>query len=80
MLREVETLDGTGRLSPASAAAFPGLGDSVEYEINRLTWSVLDGSASPSDRNRLADLVRSQHASRPKAGKLTPCTPQILRR
>jgi hypothetical protein len=68
MLREVETLDGTGRLSAASASGTAGRGESVEYEINRLTWSVLDGSASPSDRNRLADLVRSQHASRPKAG------------
>ena len=68
MLREVEALNGTGRMAAASAIDFAGLGDSVEYEINRLTWSVLDGSASPSDRNRLADLVRSQHASRPKAG------------
>jgi hypothetical protein len=67
MLREVETLDGTGRIAAASAVAFPARGDSVEYEINRLTWSVLDGSASPSDRSRLADLVRLQHATRPKA-------------
>ena len=68
MLREVETLDGTGRISAASTNAFAGSCESVESEINRLTWAVLDGSASPTDRNRLADLVRLQHALRPKSG------------
>jgi hypothetical protein len=43
-----------------------GSTDSIEREINRLTWLVLDGSATPSDRRRLADLVRSQHAVRPR--------------
>lgn len=67
MLREVETLDGTGRVAAASTNAFAGSRDSVEFEIARLTWAVLDGSASPLDRSRLADLVRLQHALRPKA-------------
>jgi hypothetical protein len=65
MIREVETLEGTGFSAAAIAGYRPG--ESVEREINRLTWSVLDGSASPNDRNRLADLVRTQHALRPKA-------------
>ncbi|HYO26543.1 MAG TPA: hypothetical protein VEQ85_16500 [Lacipirellulaceae bacterium] len=64
MTREFETLEPIGlRSSLATVAA--GSAEAVEFEINRLTWSVLDGSASPSDRTRLADLVRSQHASRP---------------
>jgi hypothetical protein len=62
MIREVETLGGAGLRGPA-------LGDSpafetIEAEINRLTWSVLDGSASGSDRTRLTELVRSQHLLR----------------
>jgi hypothetical protein len=38
--------------------------ESAEQEITRLTWSVLDGSASLSDRQRLATLVNAQHAVR----------------
>ena len=38
--------------------------ESAEQEITRLTWSVLDGSASLSDRQRLAALVNAQHAVR----------------
>jgi hypothetical protein len=38
--------------------------ETAEQEITRLTWSVLDGSASLSDRQRLAALVNSQHAVR----------------
>jgi hypothetical protein len=37
---------------------------SAEQEITRLTWSVLDGSASLNDRQRLAELVNAQHAVR----------------
>lgn len=67
MIREVETLEAAGlHSSMASAMASPSA-EAIEREINRLTWSVLDGSASPSDRSRLADLVRSQHAVRPRA-------------
>ena len=36
----------------------------VEQEITRLTWAVLDGAASLADRERLAELVRSQHRPR----------------
>jgi hypothetical protein len=67
MLREVETLNGTGRVTASSTKPLMGLGVSAEFEINRLTWSVLDGSASLSDRQRLAELVHLQHAARPKA-------------
>jgi hypothetical protein len=38
--------------------------ETAEQEITRLTWSVLDGSASLSDRQRLAELVKAQHAVR----------------
>jgi hypothetical protein len=38
--------------------------ESVERQINELTWSVLDGTASTSDRQRLAELVKSQHSRR----------------
>lgn len=65
MIREVETLDGSMLGVPALAT--PSLPmESVEGEINRLTWLVLDGSASPGDRSRLADLVRAQHSHRPR--------------
>lgn len=36
----------------------------AEREIARLTWAVLDGSASLADRQQLGELVRVQHASR----------------
>jgi len=51
-------------LSPLSAA--PAAED-IEREINQLTWSVLDGSASAGDRQRLAELVKAQHAARRRA-------------
>lgn len=35
-----------------------------EQEIARLTWAVLDGKASASDRMRLAELVSAQHDRR----------------
>lgn len=65
MIREVGTLEASAlRASPAAPASTSA--ETVELEINRLTWSVLDGSASLGDRNRLADLVRLQHAHRPR--------------
>jgi hypothetical protein len=63
MIREVEALDGSGLRGPALAPAGTAC-ESIEAEINRLTWAVLDGSASPSDRGRLTELVRSQHLLR----------------
>ncbi len=39
--------------------------ESVENEINRLTWSVLDGNATAAERRRLAELVAEQHNRRP---------------
>jgi hypothetical protein len=63
MICEVEALDGTGLRGPALVSGNPSV-ESVEAEINRLTWSVLDGSASGSDRSRLMELVRSQHLLR----------------
>jgi hypothetical protein len=38
--------------------------ESVEAEISRLTWAVIDGIATPADRDRLAELVNEQHAYR----------------
>ena len=38
--------------------------ENAEQEITRLTWTVLDGSASLTDRQRLAELVEVQHARR----------------
>jgi hypothetical protein len=38
--------------------------ESMESEISRLTWAVLDGSASEQQRGRLADLVGAQHQRR----------------
>jgi hypothetical protein len=65
MIREVETLDSTSMFPAPLGHPVPNSAESVELEINRLTWSVLDGSATQGDRNRLAELVRSQHAQRP---------------
>ncbi len=42
----------------------PATHETAEQEITRLTWSVLDGSATLSDRQRLATLVNAQHAVR----------------
>ena len=38
--------------------------ESVEAEISRLTWAVIDGIATPEDRERLAELVSFQHEFR----------------
>ncbi len=38
--------------------------ESVEAEISRLTWAVIDGIATPGDRERLAELVSLQHEFR----------------
>ncbi len=71
MISEVNTLEASG-LRPAFPSfvptATPSASENVEGEINRLTWAVLDGSASPTDRNRLSELVRAQHALRRPAG------------
>ncbi len=66
MIREVDTLEAPGGLPPSALPA-PPTAESLEREINRLTWSVLDGSATPGDRHRLAELVRTQHAHRPRS-------------
>ncbi|HEX6962621.1 MAG TPA: hypothetical protein VF175_12185 [Lacipirellula sp.] len=72
MIQEGETFDvGTlrphfspGPLSARAEAAVPVVRETAEQEITRLTWNVLDGSASLSDRQRLAELVKAQHAVR----------------
>jgi hypothetical protein len=74
MIREVDSLVIGMAPSPLGGAAVPVLTpttdsirarvESTEQEIARLTWSVLDGSASLSDRQRLAELVNAQHAVR----------------
>jgi hypothetical protein len=51
----------SAELAPLKAAVE---GESVEHEITRLTWAVLDGCASLHDRQRLAELVNAQHARR----------------
>lgn len=38
--------------------------ESVEAEISRLTWAVIDGIATPADRARLSELVNEQHEFR----------------
>jgi len=65
--------------SCAPSAGPPGAGDdctaravqqaqhapqTIEGEIARLTWSVLDGGATLADRRRLAELVNAQHSQR----------------
>ena len=59
-LRALEFPHGTDAPPPVSAS----LGESVEQEIARLTWTVLDGEATYHERQRLAALVESQHARR----------------
>ena len=57
----------SGEAAPAFTATTPATAhhiESAEQEITRLTWSVLDGSASLADRQRLAALVNAQHAVR----------------
>ena len=38
--------------------------ESLEQEISRLTWAVVDGWASREEREELATLVEMQHAYR----------------
>jgi hypothetical protein len=66
MILEVESMEGSALRGAARAAAPSPPPELVELEINRLTWAVVDGSASLGDRCRLADLVRSQHSLRPR--------------
>ncbi len=69
MIAEVNTLEATGvrpAIGPVAARATPSL-ESIEGEISRLTWAVLDRSASPADHSRLRELVRSQHALRQRS-------------
>jgi hypothetical protein len=51
-------------INPSSPVSLQPAPESVEQEISRLTWTVLDGSASLGDRQRLAELVNEQHARR----------------
>ena len=73
MIREVQPFDMGDVRAPftpgpiaaqAQPEAAPSNPESAEQEIARLTWSVLDGSASLGDRQRLAVLVNAQHAVR----------------
>jgi len=66
MISEVNTLESSGFRPSALAtvAATPQSIDNIEGEIARLTWAVLDGSASTADRSQLAELVRTQHSRR----------------
>ena len=73
MLREAQTFEAGNARSPFAPGTIAVGGqteapavspESAEHEINRLTWAVLDGSASLSDRQRLAMLVNAQHAVR----------------
>ncbi len=75
MIREATSLDMGTLSSPANERfATPVLSatapfsepevETAEHEIARLTWSVLGGSASLFDRQRLAELVNAQHARR----------------
>ncbi|MBL9163587.1 MAG: hypothetical protein JNL18_12710 [Planctomycetaceae bacterium] len=49
--------------SPAPVVA-PADARLIEQEIARLTWAVLDGGATLTDRQRLAELVNAQHQQR----------------
>lgn len=51
-------------LSPQPAPQDVARIETAEQEITRLTWAVLDGSASLADRQRLAELVDTQHSIR----------------
>lgn len=51
---------GTSRRRPLE----PVSTESIENEISRLTWAVLDGRATSEERLRLAALVSSQHERR----------------
>jgi hypothetical protein len=55
-----------GIASPATTTVSdaPLDAETAEQEITRLTWSVLDGSTTLADRQRLAELVKAQHARR----------------
>jgi hypothetical protein len=73
MIQEGETMD-MGTLRPqfrpgplparTEPHLMPAIHETAEQEITRLTWNVLDGSASLTDRQRLAELVKAQHAVR----------------
>jgi hypothetical protein len=52
------------RITPVAPGVPTAEVETAEQEITRLTWSVLDGSAALADRQRLAELVKAQHARR----------------
>lgn len=51
-------------LTPPPAPLDMARVETAEQEIARLTWAVLDRSASLADRQRLAELVDAQHSMR----------------
>ena len=54
-------------LDPKQSALEPQLTPQMaEEEISRLTWAVLDGTATFAQRERLAELVSTQHEIRHK--------------
>ena len=75
MIRKASSLDSSSeavssesmrqmRTDTALSQDVLAVSESRESEISRLTWAVLDGSASEQDRERLADLVGAQHEKR----------------
>ncbi len=56
-----ETILGPGNQDDTVASEFRR---QQEAEITRLTWIVLDGTATQEQRRRLADLVSAQHRER----------------
>lgn len=60
----LSSIPSTGRESIASPLDKITPIESVEAEISRLTWAVIDGIATPADRERLSELVNEQHAFR----------------
>ena len=55
----------SGSLSTSSATS----AESIESEISRLTWAVIDGTATEAQEARLAELVKSQHKRRQASPK-----------
>ena len=53
-----------GQQTPPAAVAPPSEARLIEQEITRLTWAVLDGGATLAERQKLAELVNSQHSQR----------------
>ena len=61
---QVDLIDPAIDRGAAGLDSFSDHDESIENEISKLTWAVLDGCATNEQRKRLSELVSTQHKRR----------------